>query len=134
MADLTDIASSNGLPPSAEPQEVKEGHRFFRADVMMDQPFDELREGDRFASRARTVTEFDVVKFASMTGDWHPRHTNQVWAEQSPAGKRVAHEMLLLSYAVGLVPNTYVLALRRLIEVAYEAQVYLGDTIHVEGR
>jgi 3-hydroxybutyryl-CoA dehydratase len=135
MADVQDIASGNGLPPSAEPPEVREAHRFFRADVMMDQPWDQLREGDRFTSRARTVTEFDVVQFASITGDWHPSHTNKVWAEEhGVVGERVAHEMLLLSYAIGLVPNTYVVALRRLIEVAYETPVRLGDTIHVEGR
>src|SRR4051794_10897119 len=137
MADVADIADTNGhvpVPPSAEPPEVREGHRFFRADVAMDQPWDHLQEGDRFASRARTVTEFDVVKFASMTGDWHPRHTNKVWAEEQGGGERVAHELLLLSYAIGLVPNTYVVALRRFLHVTYGAQVQLGDTIHVEGR
>jgi 3-hydroxybutyryl-CoA dehydratase len=105
----------------------------YRADVVMDRPFDELLEGAWFASRERTVTETDVVNFASMTGDWHPAHTNQVWAEENIFGERVAHGMLLLSFALGLVPNAYAMALRRIKNVVYKAPVRFGDTVHVRG-
>lgn len=107
---------------------------FYRADVVMDRPFDEMVEGDRFASRERTITESDVVNFACLTGDWHPAHTNQVWAEKNIFGERVAHGMLLVSFAIGLVPNTYVVALRRLKNVIYKTPVRFGDTVHVEGK
>ena len=108
--------------------------RYYRADVVMDRPFEELVEGEWFVSRERTITETDVVNFASLTGDWHPAHTNQVWAEQNIFGERVAHGMLLLSYAVGLVPNAYVLALRRIRNVVFKTPVRFGDTIRVVGR
>ena len=88
-----------------------------------------------FTSRARTVTEADVVAFASITGDFHPQHSDAVWAAESPFGERIAHGMLVLSFAVGLVAfdPEQVLALRRLREVVFKRPVKLGDTIHVEG-
>jgi acyl dehydratase len=118
---------------AAETQAQQDG-RFYRADVVMDRPFEEMVEGDRFASRARTITESDVVNFACLSGDWHPAHTDQVWAEENIFGERVAHGMLLVAIAIGLVPNTYVVALRRLKNVIFKAPVRLGDTVHVEGK
>jgi 3-hydroxybutyryl-CoA dehydratase len=117
-----------------EPAGGKPEPAFYRADVVMDRPFDEMVEGDRFASRARTITEADVVNFACASGDWHPAHTNKLWAEKNIFGERVAHGMLLLAFAIGLVPNTYVVALRRLKNVVYKEPVRFGDTVHVEGK
>lgn len=96
-------------------------------------PFHKLEVGGRFVSRARTITETDVVNFAALTADWHPLHTNAVHAEASMFGQRVAHGMLLLSYSIGLVPNEYVVALRRLKNVTFKRPVFFGDTIRVEG-
>ena len=118
-------------PQAQEPDKPKPA--FYRADVVMDRPFDEMVEGDRFASRARTITEADVMNFACASGDWHPAHTNKLWAENNIFGERVAHGMLLLAFAIGLVPNTYVVALRRLKNVVYKEPVRFGDTIHVRG-
>jgi acyl dehydratase len=88
-----------------------------------------------FTSRARTITEADVVAFASLTGDFHPQHSDAVWAADSSFGERIAHGMLIVSYAVGLVAfdPERVLALRRLRDVVFKRPVRLGDTIHVEG-
>ena len=134
---------TNGRAPRLDPREAvgpDDGHprsptdpQLYRADVVMDRPYDELLPNAWFASRERTVTETDVVNFACLTGDWHPAHTNQVWAEKNIFGERVAHGMLLVSFAIGLVPNTYVVALRRLKNVIYKTPVRFGDTIHVRG-
>ena len=35
--------------------------------------FDDLEIGDSMESSGRTVTEYDVVSFAALTGDWHPQ-------------------------------------------------------------
>jgi acyl dehydratase len=88
-----------------------------------------------FTSRARTITEADVVAFASLTGDFHPQHSDAVWAADSPFGERIAHGMLIVSYAVGLFAfdPERVVALRRLRDVVFKRPVRLGDTIHVEG-
>lgn len=103
-----------------------------RDDALMLRPFGELRVGETFVSRGRTITESDVVAFAALTGDWHPQHSDAVYGEQSIFGARVAHGLLLLSYSIGLVPNQYVVALRRLKRVVFKRPVYFGDTIHVE--
>ena len=97
--------------------------------------FDDLTEGVSFTTRARTVTEADVVSFACMTGDMHPQHTDMSWAAMSPFGGRIAHGMLVLSYAVGLVEfdPERVLALRRVADAVFKRPVRLGDTIRVRG-
>ena len=99
-------------------------------------PFEALDTGQAFTTRARTVTEADVVAFASLTGDWHPQHADAEWAQTSPFGERIAHGMLVVSLAAGLVPFDpgRVLALRRVSDATFKRPVRFGDTLHVEGR
>jgi acyl dehydratase len=98
-------------------------------------PFEQLAAGDSFVSRGRTVTEADVVAFAALTGDWHPQHADAHWAEKSAFGERIAHGMLIVSFAVGLVPfdPDRVVALRRIGDAVFKRPVRFGDTIHIEG-
>ena len=101
----------------------------------LDLPFERLTEGTTFETRGRTVTEADVVAFAAQTGDWHPQHADAEWARDSAFGERIAHGMLVLSYAVGLVefdPDR-VVALRRVADAVFKRPVRLGDTIRVRG-
>ena len=101
----------------------------------LDLPFERLTEGATFQTRGRTVTESDVVAFAAQTGDWHPQHADAEWARDSAFGERIAHGMLVLSYAVGLVefdPDR-VVALRRVADAVFKRPVRLGDTIRVRG-
>ena len=97
---------------------------------------DALEVGDEMTTRGRTITEADVVSFAALTGDWHPQHGDAEWAAQGRFGQRVAHGMLVLSYAVGLVPldPARVIALRGLESVVFKRPVHLGDTIRVAVR
>ena len=83
----------------------------------------------------RTVTESDVHAFAAQTGDLHPQHCDSDWASRSAFGERIAHGMLVLSYAVGLVgfDPERVLALRRISDAVFKRPVKLGDSIRVEG-
>jgi acyl dehydratase len=99
-------------------------------------PFDELRVGQRLSTRGRTVTETDVVGFAALTGDWHPQHADASWAAQSRFGERIAHGMLIVSYAVGLMPldPERVVALRRIADVVFKRPLKLGETIKADGR
>lgn len=102
---------------------------------MLQRCFERLEVGDHFASHGRTVTEGDVHAFATQTGDLHPQHVDADWAAHSVFGERIAHGMLVLSYAVGLVgfDPERVLALRRISDAVFKRPVKLGDTIHVEG-
>jgi 3-hydroxybutyryl-CoA dehydratase len=97
--------------------------------------FDRLEVGTSFRSRGRTITEADLVSFATLTGDFHPVHTDAEWAAESLFGSRIAHGALLLSYCVGLVPfdPEQVLALRGFDRVSFKRPVRIGDTIRVEG-
>lgn len=97
---------------------------------------DALASGQRFTTGGRTITEADVVSFAALTGDRHPQHVDAAWSAAGPFGERVAHGMLVLSYALGLVPleSSRVVALRRVSDAVFKRPARLGDTIHVEGR
>ncbi len=84
--------------------------------------------------RGRTITEADLVSFAALTGDWHPQHADADWAARSPFGERIAHGMLVLSYAIGLLPidPERVTALRGLRSVVFKRPAPIGTTIHAE--
>jgi 3-hydroxybutyryl-CoA dehydratase len=104
--------------------------------TLFSRDFNALAVDDSFTTRARTVTEADVVAFATLTGDMHPQHTDAEWAGKSIFGERIAHGMLVVSYAVGLLPldPERVVALRRVRDVVFKRPVMIGDTIHASGR
>ena len=97
--------------------------------------FDELEVGERFVTPGRTIGEADITGFATLTGDTHPQHTDAEWAETSRFGERIAHGLLVLSCAAGLVPfdPDRVVALRKVGDAVFKAPVRIGDTVHVEG-
>jgi 3-hydroxybutyryl-CoA dehydratase len=96
----------------------------------------ELAEGVEFTTRGRTITEADLTSFSALTGDWHPQHSDAKWAARSRFGARVAHGMMVLSYALGLVrlDPERVIALRGLESVTFKRPVLIGDTIKVRCR
>src|ERR1700689_4767940 len=97
--------------------------------------FEQLAVWQRFESGERAVRDTDVIVFSALTGDWHPQHCDPEWAARSPFGERIAHGMLILSLAVGLVPldPERVLALRRVGEVVFKRPVRLNESVHVDG-
>ena len=97
--------------------------------------FGELAVGDRFVTAARTVREGEILEFADLTGDAHPQHVDPDWAAESRFGEQIAHGLLVLSFAVGLLPldPDRVAALRRLGDAVFKQPVKIGDTLHVEG-
>jgi 3-hydroxybutyryl-CoA dehydratase len=98
-------------------------------------PFGELAVGDRFSTAERTVREADILDFAALTGDTHPQHVDPVWASDSRFGEQIAHGLLVLSFAVGLLPldPDRIVALRRVGDAVFKQPVKIGDTVHVEG-
>ncbi len=96
--------------------------------------FDEFEIGQEILSVGRTVTEADVVGFASVTGDWTRIHTDAIFASQHLLGQRVAHGLLGLSIAVSLATRTgfiegTVLAFREIENWKFRSPIYFGDTI-----
>jgi 3-hydroxybutyryl-CoA dehydratase len=104
-------------------------------DALFARPFGELAVGDRFATAARAVHERDILDFAVLTGDMHPQHVDPEWAAGSRFGEQIAHGLLVLSFAVGLLPldPERVVALRRLGDAVFKQPVKIGDTLHVDG-
>jgi 3-hydroxybutyryl-CoA dehydratase len=90
--------------------------------------------GSRVRSRGRTIGEADITLFSALTGDWHPQHADAVWAQSSPFGERIAHGMLVLSLASGLLPldPERVVALRSIRNAVFKRPVRIGDTLRVE--
>lgn len=65
--------------------------------------FEEFNIGDEFYAPSRTITEADIVTFASFSEDWNPLHTDEEFAKKGPFKTRIAHGMLSLSLATGLM-------------------------------
>ena len=97
--------------------------------------FEEFEIGDRVESVGRTITETDVVNFASLSGDWNLIHTDAEYCKDQMFGRRVAHGLLILSVAsgqavrLGFMEET-VLAFRGL-EWKFAKPVFMGDTVHI---
>jgi len=96
--------------------------------------FEDFTTGEIAVTRARTITETDIVNFAALTGDWYPLHTDIEYAKKGPFGERIAHGMLILSIANGLMPlyDMAIVAFYGMDKVRFTAPTKIGDTIHVE--
>jgi acyl dehydratase len=101
---------------------------------MPDRYFEEYKVGERWTTRGRTVTETDVVNFAGVSGDFFPLHVDAEYARTTRFGQRIAHGLLTLSIASGLVPAdpAKVEAFYGLDAVRFVRPVFLGDTVRVE--
>ena len=99
-------------------------------------PFEALEEGLGFSTGEHVVTEAEVLAFAALTGDHHPQHVDAAWAASSAFGEQIAHGMLVVSLAAGLVPfdPSRVMALRSIDGVRFKRAVHFGDAIHVDGK
>jgi acyl dehydratase len=99
--------------------------------------FDDLVIGDEWESPARTVTETDVVLFAGLSGDFNPLHINQELSKTGPFGRPVAHGLLGLAIATGLIshaPRMDTLAFLAILEWKFLVPIGFGDTIRVISR
>jgi len=96
--------------------------------------FEDFNVGEIANTRARTVTEADIVNFAALTGDWYPLHTDIEYAKKGPFGERIAHGMLVISFAIGLMPlyEMAIVAFYGMDKLRFTAPTKIGDTIHVE--
>jgi 3-hydroxybutyryl-CoA dehydratase len=96
--------------------------------------FDALAAGERFVTEERRIEEQDVLAFAALSGDTHPQHVDPAWAESSRFGEQIAHGLLVLSCASGLMPfdPERIVALRRVADAVFKQPVRIGDTVHVE--
>ena len=98
--------------------------------------FDDLEVGHVWESAARTITETDVVTFATWSGDMHPLHTDEEYAKTTQFGTRIFHGPGALAIAFGLEiglgwKNGSAIAFLGMRDWNNRAPVLIGDTIRV---
>jgi acyl dehydratase len=99
--------------------------------------FEEFSVGQKVITSGRTVSEDAIFSFAGLTGDYNPIHTNADFAKKTQFGQRIAHGLLGLSIATGLVMQTgllegTVLAFREITEWKFIKPFFIGDTMYAE--
>ncbi|MFZ5910123.1 MAG: MaoC/PaaZ C-terminal domain-containing protein [Chloroflexota bacterium] len=99
--------------------------------------FEEFQVGQKITTVGRTIAESDIFAFAGLSGDYNQIHTDAEFSKGTPFGQRVAHGLLGLSVASGLIMRTGVLegtviAFREINNWKFTSPVFIGDTIHVE--
>lgn len=100
--------------------------------------FEDFEVGDEVISPGRTVTEADIVAFAALTGDYNPLHCDAEYAKGTVFGERIAHGLLGLSIASGLIDRLGFIA--GTVEAflgldwKFRGPIKIGDTIHVEAK
>ncbi|HOB06169.1 MAG TPA: MaoC/PaaZ C-terminal domain-containing protein [Propionibacteriaceae bacterium] len=87
-------------------------------------------------SFSKTVSESDVYLFAGITGDLSRNHVDEAYMATTPYGGRIAHGMLVLSYASNTSTMIQTIAQRDCVSYGYDrvrftAAVRIGDTITV---
>jgi 3-hydroxybutyryl-CoA dehydratase len=71
------------------------------------------------AEITKTIEQSDIDAFASVTGDHNPVHVDEVFAQTTRFGKRIAHGMLTASLISAVLAN----------KLPGEGSVYLGQTL-----
>jgi acyl dehydratase len=100
--------------------------------------YDDLFVGMRFRSPGRTITDADLMGFAGLTGDYSELHTSEVYAKNSQFGRKVAHGMLGIAYAHGLMwartgeLRETAIAFLGIDGWRFSAPIFVGDTIFVD--
>jgi len=100
--------------------------------------YDDLFVGMRFRSPGRTITDADLMGFAGLTGDYSELHTSEVYAKSSQFGRKVAHGMLGLAYAHGLMwartgeLRETAIAFLGIDGWKFAGPIFVGDTIFVD--
>lgn len=97
--------------------------------------FEDFAAGQVLTTQARTVTEADVVQFAAWSWDTNPVHTDAVASADGRFGERIAHGLLGMSVAMGLVSRLGVfegssVALLGVEGWRFVRPLLIGTTVH----
>lgn len=97
--------------------------------------FEEFEVGETGETESRTITEEDVEEFARISWDRNPLHMDEAYARTTIFGGRIAHGILGLAVASGLLNR---MGMTRGTLVAFlglrwdfREAVRIGDTIRV---
>lgn len=92
--------------------------------------YEEIQIGDT-DSFTKTITDYDIVQFARLTGDFNPVHLDSEYAKNTPFKERIAHGILsgsIISTVLGMkLPGTNTIYLSQ--NFRFLVPVKIGDTI-----
>jgi acyl dehydratase len=97
-----------------------------------------LVEGNTFATRGMTIPDATIFLYASLTGESHPAHEDDVYARNSVFGRRVVQGLLTLSICQGFLSRIELIsgfgkANLGINDVKFIKPVFPGDTIRAKG-
>ena len=99
-----------------------------------DRSFESIRVGET-VSREHLITDELIMRFASLSGDHNPLHTDSSYAASTEFGTTVAHGMLLGAFVSELVgmelPGARCLLMKESLE--FKKPVFANDAIVVTG-
>lgn len=98
--------------------------------------WEEWEIGREWITRARTVTETDLVLFTGLSGDYNALHTDEEFCKNTQFGTRIVHGTLGYTIASGLVYQLHLYDDTAIAFLGWENLRFLGpikpgDTIHV---
>jgi acyl dehydratase len=96
--------------------------------------YEDFELDQSFTTLGRTISEFDLVQFAGLTGDNSAFHTDEEFSKKSVYGQRLVHGMLAVSIALGLVSRTLIfegtgIAFLGVDRLRFHKPVFVGDTV-----
>lgn len=96
--------------------------------------WEDFEVGEVFETRARTIAEADIVSFAAWSWDTNPVHTDAETAKAGRFGERIAHGLLGMSVAMGLLAGTgrfegTSVALLGVDQWRFRVPIKIGDTV-----
>jgi 3-hydroxybutyryl-CoA dehydratase len=103
---------------------------------LMGKFFEDLTIGEKYTSAGRTITESDITRFAGLSGDYNPLHTDKEFAKESQFKQRIAHGALTFSVMTGLwdqlgIVRETVVAFYGVNSMRFVNPVHIGDTLHM---
>ncbi len=99
--------------------------------------FEEFQVGEKLTTQERKITDGDIMSFAALSGDDNRIHTDAEFSRTGPFGRRIAHGLLGLSIASGLLWQTGILdgtviAFREINEWKFVKPVFIDDVVYAE--
>ncbi len=98
--------------------------------------FEEFEIGSVRHSPGRTIAESDLMGFAGLTGDYSQVHTDEEFCRKTEFGTRIAHGLLGLSIAQGLMWRTNYTQGTGIASLGWDKwkfskPIMIGDTIRI---